>query len=696
MQSSSTRRFLILLIALGLAACSGGKEKDINGGGGDNAGNTGDGGDSGGNASAGNANGDSGNNGSGNSSNGNGGNGPDSSVTCYDEDNDNYGFGCASGPDCDDANPDLGGYEVCDGKDNDCDGKADEFIADVCTTCDLQCIPTNQPPNDSGWTPIAEKAPGDAEDVIIDRDGAITLDRDESQAHAIWVANTEDLSGENAYDKFARGTVSKLDSETNRELARYLSVRPSDVAGLDMGDNAPRPSRTAVDQRFDAYVANRAHQDGSSGQPTITKYANDEKHCVDRNMNGMIDTSSDLNMDGKISLVPSDLEFLGADDECILWTKPVGAKDSVARALAVGIAPPDAEVGDLFVGLYSGQQACRLNADTGETIKCTATPGFKSYGAAPDGKGRVWFIARDSGANDLGFLLGDTWTQITDTPKCGDKSDPNGYGITVDAENRVYLALANCATEHVFRYDHDNAASWTKVSVPGGGTCRGVAADRTSLWVAISGNGINDYGGNANRIEQFDLATFAPVATHNMPNGRNPVGVGVSFDGSIWAINQTHGGDNDPFEAGIGVATRLDPAIAEGQAGRWIEWSVGRLPYTYSDFIGFGLNTFADPKGFYRFTVEGCLGQATNWRGVQVNAETPPGTSVKINVRSAGTKDALATAAWHGPFNPPAALTDVPSGAILEVEVVLATDDQSVAPRVFGVEIIKECENVIQ
>jgi hypothetical protein len=170
----------------------------------------------------------------------------------------------------------------------------------------------------------------------------------------------------------------------------------------------------------------------------------------------------------------------------------------------------------------------------------------------------------------------------------------------------------------------------------------------------------------------------------------------VSFDGSIWAINQDHGGTNDPFAGNVGIATRFDPAIAQGQPGRWIEQSVGKDPYTYSDFIGFGLNTFADPKGFYRFVIEGCPGQSTQWRGVQIDADIPPMTAVKINVRSANSEAELKDAAWVGPFTAPAELEGVPPGAYLEVEVVLTTDDQSVAPRVRGVEIIRECMTIIQ
>ncbi len=58
---------------------------------------------------------------------------------CVDNDRDGYGPGCINGPDCDDSDDERnsGRMEVCDGKDNDCDGTVDDGVpgaGDVCTS----------------------------------------------------------------------------------------------------------------------------------------------------------------------------------------------------------------------------------------------------------------------------------------------------------------------------------------------------------------------------------------------------------------------------------------------------------------------------------------------------------------------------------------------------------------------------------
>src|SRR5690606_10390385 len=204
------------------------------------------------------------------------------------------------------------------------------------------------------------------------------------------------------------------------------------------------PSRTAVDQNFDAYVANRAF----GNQGTVTKFANREEDCVDRNGNGVIDTSRDLNGDGTISLDPADGEFVGVDDECILWTTAVGSADGWPRALAIGLAPPDALVGDVWVGLFEDRQACRISPIDGSPIACLPLPSFRPYGAAADSRGRIWFVDRSAGRRDvLGYVdaTGTTFTTASEVPGsvCGG-GNPQPYGITPDGDGRIYVASSSC------------------------------------------------------------------------------------------------------------------------------------------------------------------------------------------------------------------------------------------------------------
>jgi DNA-binding beta-propeller fold protein YncE len=595
---------------------------------------------------------------------------------CIDGDRDGYGMGCPGGTDCDDTNPMRGGPEVCDAVDNDCDGRVDEGLADICTSCTPACA-VSMFPGPGGWMPGEENSQG----VVVDEGGALTLGRTRAEAFAVWVANSDE------------GTVSKLDSRTNREIARYPTVGALGPSGIRPWYEAcgwcePRrggcigncPSRTAVDQNFDAYVANRAF----GNQGTVTKIANREEDCIDRNGNGVIDTSRDLNGDGTIALTPMGIgnEFVGPEDECILWTVPAGGNNGVPRALAVGLSPPDGLVGDVWVGLYNEAQACRLHPMTGATIACMPINGLRPYGAAADSRGRIWFVDRSGSRRDiLGYVDPTTMTFQTASPVPGSScptSELHSYGITIDGDDRVYVASSNCAP-HLLRY-LPATDTWEMYTIPGDGTPRGLAADEHSLWVGISHEAVRFAGGPSDRVVQFRLSDMAFVATHRIPMGRAPVGVGVSYDGSVWAICQ-----------GTNSAARFDPAT-----GTWLEHGVGLGPYTYSDFIGFGLNVFAEPRGRYRFRVDGCERGTQNWLGVRVRAEVPPMTEVAIWARSANTIEALATQPFIGPFLGPVVDLRMPPGPVppgryLEIEIRLRTEDRRVAPRVFSVDVAGEC-----
>jgi hypothetical protein len=587
---------------------------------------------------------------------------------CVDTDGDMLGTGCALGPDCDDTNRLRGGAEICDTIDNDCDMMVDETFAGVCVECTADCEALPTVPGMGGWMP----GPATSDGVIVDADGALTLGRTMSESFSVWVANTDEA------------TVSKMDSRTNREIARYPSVGASAPAGARPWNEACNyasqgncPSRTAVDQNFDAYVANRAF--GNVG--TVTKYANQESDCVDRNANGVIDTSRDMNGDGIIQLGTG--EFIGPADECILYTTAVGTGSNLLpRALTVGVAGVDQLVGNVWVGLFNGQEGCELDSATGATIRCISIAPLRSYGGTSDASGRIWFVSRASSAQMLGYINPATgvFTMASNAPTPGG-CNPDTYGISADGSGHLYIAITNCSPS-LFRYTIATD-TWDTYDLPGGGSPRGVAADETSLWIGLSHNAINFEGGLAQRILQFRLSDMSFVRSWTLPTGLGTVGVGVSFDGSVWAIAQ-----------GSNLAARLDPV-----AGTWIEHPVGLTPYTYSDFIGFGLNTFAQPRGHHRFVSEGCEGtETTRWQGLRLRVERPAGTRVEVWARSADTRAALEPLPWVGPFAVDGAglvnLVASPGpfeGRFIEIDLRLSTDDRRVAPRIFSVDSARTC-----
>lgn len=625
---------------------------------------------------------------------GGGDGGEGGTAVCVDLDRDGLGAGCAGGPDCDDTDINRGGPELCDTIDNDCDGMSDEGFLACRSQCVRECTIEAHPSGSGTWEPTAENSQG----VIVDDTGWLTLGRSMNRAFSVWVANTNE------------GTVSKLDSRTNRETARYPSIGAMAPAGVDepnvgcnaCGSNAlcrgNCPSRTAVDQNFDAYVGNRAF----GRQGTVTKIASQESDCVDRNSNGTIDTSRDLNGDGIIQMDSSG-EYVGVNDECILWTSAVGPAGDpamgnaglggVPRALTVARAAPDQLVGNVWVGLYNPHEACQLNPQTGAVIGCVDIT-INPYGAATAADYGVWFTTT-SGLGDRQILrrVDSTTLAVSSTspipdivPGCPAAAGPHpgAYGLTLDGDGRVYLANFNCGNGGVLRYT-PATDSWDYVDLGQSGTPRGVAADETSLWVALSNEQPNFQGPASGRVIQYQLSSFTRVGTWDLPTGTGLIGVGVDLDGAVWAISHNQS-----------LAARLDPVTRT-----WTEHPVGLNPYTYSDFIGYGLNVFAEPRGNYRFTQEGCAGVngTVTWTGATMQQEVPAMTVVEIYARTANTREGLGSATFIGPFTSPAdfrsAPGPLPDGRFIEVDIRLRTSDRRFAPRVRSIDLGHVCTPIV-
>ena len=576
----------------------------------------------------------------------------DACVSLRDErDADGDGVSTCSG-DCrdDDASVFPGAAELCDFVDQNCDGRADEGVLSACGDCRPGCRIEPLPPEGGSFD--LDRSEG----LEIGPDGALRLSTTRTETTSAWIAN------------YLYATVTQIDTRTGAQLAEYDSALldgtngagpPGEECEQDRrGGNCP--SRTAVDLSGAVYVANRAF----FAQGTVTKIAGFEEDCIDRNGNGRIDTSRDLDADGIIERsVPG--EFLGQEDECILWTVDVGGTDGIPRAIAIDAS------GHVWVGLHNGREAWELDPGTGARLRTVRMPGglvpFAPYGAAADGRGRVWFVAAATGR--IVAVDAATGAIVEDEAAVARDGCSGSYGIAIDEEDRVWIAGFQCL--YTYRYT-PSGRSWRAFPLPEGGATRGIAADgrgriyvsgsHTFLRVAPGGEIV--LGDPISRLSILNAETgevIRTLGTERAPlPGSGTTGVGLDSSGAIWLVNQLSS-----------TATRIDPVTFAAR-----EFPTGTAPYTYSDFTGYALRTFTAPNGYLRTVLRGCEVGPTEWERVDWDADVPAGTRIELRARTAARAEDLVTTPFVGPFTArPTDLTAPPGpiggGRFLEVELQL-------------------------
>lgn len=366
----------------------------------------------------------------------------------------------------------------------------------------------------------------------------------------IWIANSPD------------GTVSKIDTRTRTEVARYYTG-PSQ--GLD------DPSRTSVNLRGDVAVANR--------RGGIVKFASELDRCVDRNDNGTIETSS-----GPSNVLPWELE------ECRVWYREITVDPGIPQFGTVnpqGPRPTAWDFGEnldpcaddhrVWVGWYSASaqtvHLLRLDGHTGEVLDTVEELGWPSallatygpYGGAIDHENALWVLG-------LGGPLARVDPITLDVERWDTPSGTQPYGIAMDASGHPWMAgLAG----NVLHFDPD-AGTFDVIEATAGGL-RGLQVDREGIaWAA---HGVP--GGNLGcGLVKVDVATRSLVdAAIGLPGCVEPVGVSVDVDGFVWLPDK-----------GANGAYKVDPS---SHATEFVGGLVS--PYTYSDMTGAGLALVAFP-----------------------------------------------------------------------------------------------------
>ncbi|MBI5119134.1 hypothetical protein HZA56_21930 [Candidatus Poribacteria bacterium] len=418
----------------------------------------------------------------------------------------------------------------------------------------------------------------------------LRLDTTLSTFPFIWVANS------------GAGTVSKLDTRTGRELGRY---RTGPSTSTD-------PSRTSVDLAGNVWLGNRG-----PGNTAVKIGLLEANNCVDRNGNGTIETSTDVNNNG---IIDAGEILCWQCDECLLNYVTVGAGNP--RAVAVD-ANNDVWIGG---GVTGGNRYIQLlDGETGvimRTINIGALVGAWAYGALVDGNGILWVSTHESAGGSV----------LRIDPSLPD-GDPNlvrviplatglVYGIGIDSNGNVfasgwtYRRLAKIAPNGTVLFDIYISDSRYYQS-------RGVAVTADGdVWVANT---------SSSYVTRHDNATGAVKAYIYLgaAGGRSPTGVAVDADGRVWV----------PCLDTDNVAV-IDPAT-NTVIGMY---RVGDYPYNYSDMTGMIARTQTRPSGDWNVVYDGGE-EGLEWGSVSWNSEPegnePAGTDITVEVRAADTQAGL-------------------------------------------------------
>ncbi|MDY7229082.1 immunoglobulin-like domain-containing protein [Hyalangium rubrum] len=452
----------------------------------------------------------------------------------------------------------------------------------------------------------------------------------------LWVANSN------------LGTVTKVDTRTGKQVARYDSVLTQNWDGSTPSVRPPRdacnfPVHTAVDANGDVFVVNRGNCSGTFA--AITKYTGSLARCIDRNGDGVITTSVDANGDGIIS-TSNAAEFAGQSDDCIQWTKNYAGVDDPGRSLVV-----DAEQ-NVWVAGYGSSKLYKLSGDTGAALKVIdlraetgVTTGILGLAVGPGG-----YLYTSDGISTRSIRKinpnASSGSHVVDTLSAPVAT----FGITVDRNGMVWLGADSDSVSGVVRADF---VARTAQVVGGGGGCvgrtHGVAVDAAGdIWAACWSSG------RVLRVSSSGSFLNSWVV------GTRPEGVAVAPDNRIWVVNSSSDSLSviNPTTTG---STQTHPAG-------------GGLPLTSSDMTGFQHHHFTLRQGIWSVVHDSGQAQA-HWGTVSWNSEpqgaTPPGSSIQVYARAADTREALSSRLFtYPPLVNGQAFTGV-DGRFLEIKVVL-------------------------
>jgi streptogramin lyase len=430
-------------------------------------------------------------------------------------------------------------------------------------------------------------------------------------------------------------TVSKVDTRTGRELGRYRTGPTS------TGD----PSRTTVDLFGNCWVGNRA----SGTVVQIGLY--EAGQYVDRNGDGIVQTSRDTNGDGDIT--GSEMLPWG-QDECVLWEVmilpgregafiPGTCTNAYARS---GEAPAPRAIavdarGNVWAGNYTAKKYYYIDGLTGQILRTNnvASLNHTPYGAVVDGQGIMW----SSGIDKNHILRLDPKDDSFSVISIGHTV----YGMGLDRAGHLFLSGWQSS-----KLSRVSVLSGTKDwTVNGIYESRGVAVtDDGDVWTANSSPGTVTRWSNEGVIK----ATIAVGAT--------PTGVSVDAAGKVWVVNY---GDE--------YIKRIDPATDKIDLEKRL---LGTRHYGYSDMTGIIARNTTTRIGLWTATHNSGMDN-TAWHSVAWNSREPEGATLRVKVRS--SHDQQTWSLWEEAVNG-VALQNTPRGKYAQVQVTFQLQAGDASP----------------